>query len=394
MSQIYITENGIIVPDTSIIKEGVTNEWLEIAGEDTTVDPSTFEGRLIDMFTNERVGVLRNDSTLANQLNPDMSMKNFLDAQLALIGSSRDSAERSTVECVLTGVVGTIILSGTSLAEGQNSSLWTPVSDVTIGSDNKATASFRCTEYGPINSGSGTINKIDRGVVGWETITNPLPATEGKLEQNDVSARKQRVRELGSNTRSVSFSVISAVNKLEGVKGVTFRENNTNAQKVIDEIVIEAHSSWICIDGGATEEIVNAYVTNRYGTGFVGQIDVPYVTPLSGQIITAKISRPTYKDLICKITARVGQSQDAIRDIKNAIINYADGKVDGEQGFYLGVDSSPFEVAAGVAVQLPDVFIRKCELAVKGGTLSTNTITNAIYEKANIAEEDIEVVLV
>ena len=395
MSQEYIVETGVIIPDTSLVKAEVTAEWKVIAKDDATVDPSTFEGRFIDMGTNGRTSVLRNDSTMANQImNPDMARGVFLDGQLALIGGARDGAERSIVECVLTGIEGTIILAGVSLAEGSNSSLWTPVVDAVIGADNTVTASFRCTEYGPINSGVGTVNKINRGVVGWETVNNLLPAVAGKFEQGDVSARKQRVRELGANSRSVSLSVISAVNKLEGVEGVTFRENSSGVTVVIDGVTLIKNSSWLCVDGGATSEIAQAYFTNRYGTAFNGLVEFVYTAPLSGQEIIVKFDRPTYKPLICKITARVGQSQDAIADIKKAVVNYANGNVDGEQGFYLGVDSSPFEVSSGVSIQLPDVFIKKCELGLFGGALSTDTITNLIYEKSSITEDDVTVVLV
>jgi len=62
MSYNYITSNGVIVPDTSGIKAEVEAEWRVIAGEDATIDPSSFEGRLIDKTTNERISVARNNS--------------------------------------------------------------------------------------------------------------------------------------------------------------------------------------------------------------------------------------------------------------------------------------------------------------------------------------------
>ncbi|AUG84965.1 hypothetical protein MAELSTROM_46 [Pseudoalteromonas phage Maelstrom] len=393
MSYNYISLNGVIVPNTSTIKTEVEAEWRAIAGEDATIDPSSFEGRLIDAATTSRINVARNNSEVANQLNPDMANGTFVDAHLSFVGGARDGKEQSTVELTLTGIVGTNILAG-SFVEDDNQELWFLVSDTIIGAGNTVTASFRSVNYGPISADAGSITKIISGVVGWETVDNAAAATLGKIEQSDVSAKRQRRLELGANTRSVAESVISAVYKLEGVNGIQFRENYTNATAVIDGITLIAKSSWLCVDGGVTEEIAEAYYNNRWGTDFNGAVEYVYIDPISGQNPTVKFDRATDAPIECKIQARVNASQNAISDIKAAIIAYAIGDLEGEDGFSLGLDASPFEVAGAVNAQLPNVFVKKCELALLGGTLSTDTIDIDINEKATITENDIEVILV
>lgn len=393
MSYNYIVENGVIVPATSGIKTEVEAEWKLIAGDDATVDPSSFEGRLIDAITNERISVARNNSDLANQLNPNLANGAFVDAHLELIGGARDGEEQSTVECDLTGIAGTTILAG-AFVEDDNKELWFLVSTTVIGVTNTVTASFRSLNYGPISAGIGEINKIISGVLGWETVNNVVAAVEGKVEQNDISAKRQRRAELGANTKSVSFSVISAVSKLEGVEGVQFRENNTKIDATIDNVFLLANSSWVCVDGGVTSEIVPAYYNNRWGTDFNGAITAQHTDPKSGQISDVKFDRGTDKPLKCTIEARVSQSQSAIEDVKTAIVNYANGGVEGEPGFALGLDASPFEVASAVNAQLPNVFVKKCQLGLLAGALSTDTIINEIFEKASITANDITVVLV
>lgn len=393
MSYNYIVDNGVIVPNTSSIKSEVEAGWRLIAGEDATVDPSSFEGRLIDRDTTERISVARNNADLANQINPNMANGSFVDAHLSFVGGARDGKEQSTVELTLTGIIGTNILAG-SYVEDDNKQLWFLVSDTAIGTGNTVTASFRSLNYGPIPAAIGEITKIISGVVGWETVNNAAAATLGKLEQSDVSAKRQRRLELGANTRSVAESVIAAVYKLEGVNGIQFRENYTNATAVIDGITLIAKSSWLCVDGGVTSEIAEAYYNNRWGTDFNGAVEYVYIDPISGQNPTVKFDRATDIPVECRIEARVSASQNAIADIKSAIIAYAIGNVEGENGFSLGLDASPFEVASAVNSQLPNVFVKKCQLALLGGTLSTDTIDIAINEKAAITENDIEVILV
>ena len=392
MSYDYITTNGVIVPDTSAIKTEVEEEWKAIAGEDATIDPSSFEGRLIDAMTNARISVARNNSDLANQLNPNMANGSFVDAHLSLVGGGRDGQEQSTVELDLTGIAGTNIPAG-AYVEDDNQELWFLVSTTQIGVANTVTASFRSLNYGPIPAAIGEITKIISAVLGWETINNAVAAVEGKIEQNDILAKRQRRAELGANTKGVAESVIAAVFKLEGVQGVQFRENFTSSPVTIDGIDLIAKSSWLCVDGGATSEIAEAYYTNRWGTAFNGVESHNYTDPISGQVAEVLFDRAEEVPVKCNIKVRVSQSQNAIEDVTQAILDYANGLVEGEAGFALGLDASPFEVASAVNAQLPNVFVKKCQLALIADPLSTDTIINEISEKTTIIRGEITVVI-
>lgn len=393
----YITLNGTIVPDTASIQSDVEQEWVDALGLSEVPDPSSAEGRLIDAEVTSRISVARNNALLANQQNPNLSSGTFLDAHLALIGSERDQAERSTVICDLAGVSGTLIPAG-QFVEDDDRNLWKLVSDATLDGSGQATATFRTVDFGPITATSGSVDKIVSGVVGWETVTNPDDAVPGKFAQNDISAKRQRLRELGSNSRSNSYSILAAVNALEGVAGVRFRENFTDTEQVIDNVTLAPHSTWIAVDGGVDAEIAEAYYTSRTGgSGFNGDETVSYTDPVTGQVIPVQFDRPTDKPLICRITVRIGNSTSSLDDIKAAAVAYANGEIEGELGFYLGEDSSPFEVAAGVNEALNNVFVVKCELAtVADGEpgYSTDTIDNEIFEKASLTVADVEVVTV
>lgn len=393
----YITLNGTIVPDTAQIQADVEQEWIDALGLSESPDPSSAEGRLIEAEVTSRISVARNNTLLANQINPNLSNGVFLDANLALVGSRRDGAERSTVDCDLTGVPGTLITAG-AFIEDDNRNLWRLAADVTLDSAGEATASFQALNAGPLTADVGTITKIVSGVVGWETVNNPDDAVPGKLQQSDISARRQRQLELGSNARSNSYSVIAAVSALEGVEGIRFRENYTDEEIVIDAITLKPHSTWICVDGGVGSQIVEAYYNNRTGgSNFNGSELITYTDPDSGQPIPVRFDRPTDKPLLCRITIRLTNTTSSIADIKAAAVAYANGELENELGFYLGEDSSPFEVAAGVNAQLNNVFVIKCELATVAagiGALSTDTISNEIYEKASLTTDNVIVVFV
>lgn len=392
----YITSNGTIVPDTASIQADVIAEYQEVYGSDISTDTSTEIGRQIDAETTSRISVARNNALLANQINPNQATGVFLDADYALMGGQRDAAEQSTVECTLTGVVGTIIPAGSFVQDVVTNFTWQLVDETTIPSGNTIDASFRSVDFGAINAAPGDITKIVSGVVGWETVTNAASAVPGKTEQSDVSTRNQRQTEIGQNSKSNAFSIKAAISALEGVAGVSYRENVENITQTIDGVLMVPHSNYMCVDGGVDSEIAEAYQIKSGGSNYNGSVIVPYTDPDSGQLINVKFDRPTEKPMLVQVTAKVGASTNAVQDIKDAVIAYANGEVDGENGFALGEDTSPFEIGSAVNVQLSDVFVNKVQIATVAagaGAYSTDTITNEIFEKATIQESNIEVII-
>lgn len=392
----YINAAGVIIPDTSTIKAEVEAEYKSIYGADFVIDSSSEQAREIDAEVTSRISVLRNNAKLANQINPNIAEGVFLDADYALMGGERDSKQQSTVMLTLSGVAATIIPAG-SFAEDDNKQIWVSQNEAIIDISGSVNASFRSQEFGPINAAIGEINTIvSGGVLGWETVTNSVAAVPGKLEQSDQSARRQRKIEIGRNSKSNAYSIIAEIHSLEGVSGVSYRENYTDAPMVIDGVNLVPHSNYVCVDGGVDSEIAEAYQIKSGGSDYNGTVTVPYTDPDSGQVIPVKFDRPTVLPIICKVTARVGTSISAIEDIKDAVLSYADGEINNELGFYLAENISAFEIGSAVNVSLASVFINKCEIALKSsgeGAYSTDTIAMQIFEKGSIIRGDIEVVI-
>lgn len=392
----YITINGAIIPDAASIQADVIAEYQEVYGFDISTDTSTEIGRQIDAETTSRISVARNNALLANQINPNQATGVFLDADYALMGGQRDAAEQSTIECTLAGVSGTVIPAGSFVQDVVTNFTWELVDETTIPVTNTISASFRSVDFGEINAQAGDITKIVSGVVGWETVINAASAVAGKTEQSDVSTRKQRQTEIGQNSKSNAYSIIAAINSLEGVAGITYRENVADTSQTIDNVLLLPHSNYVCVDGGVDSEIAKAYQIKSGGSNYNGSITEPYTDPDSGQVIGVKFDRPTEKPMLVQVTAKVGASTNAVQDIKNAVIGYANGEVDGENGFSLGEDVSPFEIGSAVNVQLSNVFVSKVQIATVAGGVgaySTDTIENEIFEKATIQDSNIEVVI-
>jgi hypothetical protein len=395
-----VTSNGVVLVDTAAIVAEVTAEFKSFLGlgSSDTIDPSTTEGRELSAEVTARTNAARALAYMQNQMNPDLADGVHFDATYANMGGERDAAEQSTCDCLLAGVAGTIIPAG-AIAQDDNGELWILVSETTIPAGGSITSSFRAENFGPIAAAIGEINQIVSGVVGWETITNESIASLGKNEQTLFSAKQQRKRELGANSRGVSYSVISAVSQLDGVNGVQFRENRKNITQVIDNLTIPANNMWLCVDGGAGSEIAEQYVINTWSADFYGEhntITESYTDEISGQVLSVEIDRPTDVPVKINISARVASSDNATDAVKEAIIEYANGNIDGANGFSLGNDVSPFEIAWAVNNYLlaSNVYVTLVQVTtVAADTPSTNTLDLELWQKASITESNISVTL-
>lgn len=388
----YITASGVIVPDTSTVKTDVENEYKAVYGSDFVIDSSTEQGRQIDAEVTARISVLRNNAKVANQINPNYAEGTFLDAVYALSDGERDAEERSTVTVTLAGVNGTLILAG-SKVQDDNGNQWELAADATIPVSGSIDASFFSVEYGPIQAATGEVNQIIDGVLGWETAINNVAAVPGKNQQSDVSVRRQRKLELAGNAVNNTYAIITAISALENVSSLTFRENFTSSHLIVDNVTLKPYSTYICVDGGVDSEIAEAYYNARSGgSGFNGSVTVDVTDPLSGQVIPVQFERPTDKPKIVRVTVKSKSDQ---RDaIKQAVVDYANGLVDGEDGFIVGGNVSPFEIAAAVNLLVPDVFVSKCEVSEFDPVpdYTTDTIVTEIFEKASITINDVSVV--
>lgn len=392
----YLTDSGVIVADTAVTREQVENEYKAAFGDDLDVSPETPQGVLITAETLARDAVIRNNAALANQINPNMAGGIFLDAILALTGTRRDPAERSTVTATLTGVAGTIVPAGV-IAATTDGDQFALTSTVILDSSGNASGNFQCLLFGPVLVPSGALNTIVSGVLGWESVTNTDAATPGRAEQSDEQARAFRRNALAIQGQSTAEAITSGLYATDNVKSLQFRENVTNATATIDGISLVAHSVWVCVDGGTDADVAATLLRKKSaGANWNGSVTVNVTEAASGQVYPVKFERPTPVAVLAKVTIKAGASlADPISAVKDAVITYATGGEAAEPGFTVGTDVSAFEIAGAINRQYPAIFVVKCEVSLASSVAwSTDTIDLALDEIATITAGGVTVVTV
>lgn len=363
----YIEETGVIVPDTADLRAEVEDEYRAVFGSDLVVTPNTPQGVLITAETIARANAVANNAALANQINPDIAGGVFLDAIWALTGGQRLAATKSTIAGVsLAGVAGTFIPAGTIAAKADGTQFLS-VGEVTLDGTGLATVDFVAAEFGPIACNPGALDTVVSGVLGWESVTNANAAALGRNVEADGDSRIRRRQTLALQGSGGPEAIISGLMDTEGVRSLSFRENVSDSPATIDGILMGAHSIYACVDGGTDLAVATTLLERKsMGAGYNGGVTVNVTEPLSGQVYPVSFDRPTPVPVLARVFVRVmNATGDPEALVRAAIVAFARGELDGEPGFTVGADVSPFELAGAVNILSPGLYVQRLEVTLQ-----------------------------
>lgn len=357
----YVNPTGTVVPDTSAILGGVQDEYKSVFGADLVVTADTPQGVLITAEALARTEVVNNNAALANQINPNIAGGIFLDAIMALTGVQRTPATQTLVTGVtLTGVSGTVVTAGTlaATAAGDQFGL---LSTVTIGAGGTATGNFASVAFGPIPCAAAALTVIVSNVLGWETVTNANAGVLGATTQSDQAARALRQNTLAFQGVSLAEAITSSLYNVPGVTSLSFQENTCSSTQTLNCISMVSHSVYTCVDGGSDTDVAAALLENKSsGCAWNGGTTVSVTEPASGQVYAVKFDRPQEVGILIQVTTPNGNETNVIQ----AILDYADGLIDGLQGFVVGAPVSCFEIAGAVMTRYPSYYIKNVEISL------------------------------
>lgn len=389
----YLTQTGVILPDTAEIRTDVENEFREAFGNDLDVSPETPQGVLITAETLARDAVVRNNADVANQINPNLAGGVFLDAIWKLTGGERVAATPSIIRDVtLTGVPGAIVPAGSIASVGPEGAQFVLLSAVVL-TGGAGQGIFQSVEIGAIPAPAGTLNQIVTGVLGWETVSNPQAAEMGRDEESDIASRIRRRQTLALQAITLPEAITSGLRTVEGVRSTAFRENVTNAPITIEGVTLGPHSVFACVDGGTDQDVALMMLRKKsVGAGWNGNTSVPATDPYSGQVYTVLFSRPDPVPIFVRITVRGGASYPDVPGlVRQSILDYADGRQEGEAGFVVGGDVSPFEIGGAVNRVAPTIYVQNVLLSTDGVSYSAAEVPVTIEQIATILEGNIAV---
>jgi hypothetical protein len=217
----------------------------------------------------------------------------------------------------------------------------------------------------------------------------------GQSQETDGASRLRRRNTLAAQGVALPEAITSALYATQGVQSLSFRENKSNAGATVDGIVMLANSVWACVNGGADADVAAALLANTsLGCQWTGATSVNVTEAASGQVYAVKFDRPTAVPVLAKVYVKTnGVVGDPLQLVSTAILNYVAGLTDGERGFTVGGNVSPFELAGAVSRAVPGMYVQRVEVTKASAVVfAPNEIVLALNELATITGAGITVV--
>lgn len=394
----YITGQGVIVPDTSMVLSEIQDMFKEAFGEDLDLTATTPQGRLIEMFQRNRTFCIQICALVSNMLNLNRATGFVLDDIGSLFLLERQPATRTTVSVNLSGVNGTIVPVGTRI-QTEDGNVFESTTRYVIG-ETSGSAEFQAQEIGEIPCPAHSLTIILDRINGLESADNPNSGVLGSELETDAEFRARIKESLNINSIAILSAIKSNLMAVEGVKDSYCEDNYDNASKTVDGITIPAHSLLACVEGGNDQDIANVlYAKKTIGTGYIANtetnaVEKEVIDEAYGNTYKVIFMRPIEEAIDVEVEVlRQGYSGSDLEDaVKDAVMDWYNGEIDGVDGVRIGKAVSPFEIGAAISDVLPDVFIYSVKVCTHGGTPESETLGTGKVHKKTLTRANITVI--
>lgn len=179
---------------------------------------------------------------------------------------------------------------------------------------------------GAINQDANTITQIVTPVLGWDSVTNPLDASPGRLLETDEELRIRFRNTKLERSSNILDSLYSALLNVDGVQELAIYENDTD---IIDANGVLPHSFFPVVLGGSSQIIAETIWQNKpMGIKSQGNTIIP-ITDTQGFLHNIGFERPTPVVVYISMTlslnpeAPIQFPSDGADQIRAAIQTYA-----------------------------------------------------------------------
>ena len=174
---------------------------------------------------------------------------------------------------------------------------------------------------GPFPQEALTIDTISDPIVGWDSVSNPVAATTGRLTETDEELRERFRNSKFFQSQNILEGIIDALKNVPGVVDVTIYENDTD---VVNSIGVPAHSFLPIVLGGLPSDVAQAIWENKpTGIPSVGDTTVQ-IADSQGILHNISFRQPTEVPVYITIElSDLGSMPgDADAQVKQNLVNY------------------------------------------------------------------------
>lgn len=306
---INFTNKGIEIAAASDIYTAVIKlvvEAFKLQNKQLNTSGTTPQGQLATslaaIINNKNIDFLK----VCNNFNIDKATGIWLDALCALFNIMRKPATPTVVNCVCTGLPGTVIsgkdTENPSRAQDVNGNKYVCSNTTTIPEGGSVTVQFENEEGGAVSCAENTLTTIITTTAGWDTINNPADGVIGDKVESDAELRARYKEFVNNNASGTINALISAVRAVEGVLDCAGAENPTGSAVSVGGYTIQPNTYTLSVLGGANSDIAAAMYEKHSMAAQTGNTTVTYTDSETGVSYNFSIVRPTELNYLFKVT--------------------------------------------------------------------------------------------
>lgn len=394
-----MTKTGFKPKRFADVLESLTDKIKGISNPDTGEYPfvnETADGLLMQLtsIVAEEISICWEQAYLASQqFDPLNASGVALRGLVQINGINPSYGTYTQLPMTLGGTPGTVIPEGSRISSIDGSQVYQTTAATVIPSSGTIIANAICTEVGPNNPTAGTIIQIQTPIFGWTYASNGAATIIGTSASTDTQLHIKQARATAATSYRQVDAIIAGIMNVEGV---TYARLYVNKTTTTDARGITGKTLAPVVVGGSDEDIANVLRLKSGATdNFQGNLTTPiqYVGEL-GDVQTIDFYRPTevpiYIAIEITVTNSAAYPEDAVDQIKQAIVDYAVYDQAGMAGFPPGADVlisrlyTPINSVSGFKVD-------SLEIGTDSSILSTADITINWDEVATFYKNNITI---
>lgn len=269
-----IDRTGIHTLDFVDILASLDASFKQIFGSDSYTAADSQEGQWLAVMAQSFFDLGQSVAAAYYAYSPSFAQGTGLSSQVKINGLQRLVPSQSSADVVLIGQAGTVIPAGAVRDDFGN--LWDLEPGLTIPASGELRTRATAREAGQLLAAPHTLTRIATQIAGWQSVTNPDPASPGDPLESDARLRLRQHRSTALPAITPISGIYATLANIVGAGRVEVYENDKDW---IDANGIPGHSIAPVLDGGDAHEIATAIALKKspgcgtYGTTSVDVLD-------------------------------------------------------------------------------------------------------------------------
>lgn len=351
-----LTPTGFVRKRLTEIKTDIETNLKSAFGKNIDLSAQSGFGQFIGILAEALSNSWESQENIYNSQYPSTAQKTQLSNVVEYNGIERKSATNSTVDALITGTYGTILVSGSKAKTADTGKVFQTTAEVTIPVSGEITVTMTAMETGEIQAAVNTLTVIETPVFGWVSVNNPIAATVGQEEETDAALRERRKQSFRALAQNLIDGLYAQLVNIAGVEDCRVVDNKTESSIPIGYFQV-------LILGGDVDAIAEAiWLNNPQGIISIGTTEIN-ITDSQGYIQVMRFVRPADVDMYVRVNiTEINPAEfpaTASDDIKEAVVTY------GTSNFKISDDVIRTEFYTPIN-QTPGILNFTVELSING----------------------------